>query len=145
MKSTLNIEKQKTKILKDNYKSRETSKSPPGSPARKTVRSGSVETIGNASMRKQSLMKKPSFTIGPAPCVAETLFSNYERIKKDQTRLLLRAQVMGEEMYAPAWGIMPVTRYVPSRQLMQRMIRRACYLPANFVEFEKLEDDFFRE
>jgi len=119
MKSTIHIENQKTKTFKDNYKSKETSRSPPGSPARKTNRSGSVETIANASLRKQSTMKKPSFTIGPVPCAAETLFSNnYERIKKDQTRLLLRAQVMGEEMHAPAWGIMPVTRYVPSRQLM---------------------------
>ena len=66
-------------------------------------------------------------------------------MKKDQTRILLRAEVKKDQMLAPTWGILPILRYVPSRQMMQRMIRRACYLPASFIELEWKSRDITKQ
>jgi len=48
---------------------------------------------------------------------------------------ILRMAATGGDFRLPAFGIMPILRYIPSRHLMQRMVKRTVELPENFNGF----------
>ena len=65
------------------------------------------------------------------------LFENFTEIKKEQKKKLLMAHYHGKNFPIPAMGMVPHLRYMPTRQFMQRIIRRAAILDPNFTTFDK--------
>lgn len=63
------------------------------------------------------------------------MFDNYEQIKEDQKVRILKAAHFGFKYQMPGLGEVPYMRYMPNRQIMQRMIRRAAALPDHFLHF----------
>ena len=87
------------------------------------------------SQNKRRAFKRVSKEIAKTANLSEW-FENFDRIKKEQTKKLLLAYLNGDDFKIPAMGIDPIMRYVPSRLMMQRMIRRAVMLPDHFTDFE---------
>ena len=69
----------------------------------------------------------------------ETLFPQFPAIKQQERKLLIEWHEMitkhGEPDNTSRKRSIPLFRYIPSKQIMKRIIMRATKLPSKFTEF----------
>jgi len=72
----------------------------------------------------------------PRPTEMRDLFPQFDEVKQDSVTAMLRAEYLGPDAKQPFQGVQPRMRYIPSRETLQRMIRRAAHLPKHFDHFD---------
>lgn len=93
-------------------------KTPNASPNRERIgRSNSREMNASAGKSKEASNTKRSSSLVKMikATGVEDLFLNYEKVKQDQMKKLLRLFASNGEYRIPAFGIIPTLRYIPTR------------------------------
>lgn len=79
----------------------------------------------------------PRLSLLPSrPAELRELFPQFDEVRHASVTSMLRAEYLGPDAKEPFQGVAPLLRYIPSRETLQRMIRRAALLPKHFDHFD---------